>query len=106
MSRRLAQRARCSRATQDPALARVVRVLPTTNRSSRPHKDAMATERVPNIAVIVSSARYDDYADWYDAQLARFTEQATPFIRRWLGAGAGRCLDLGCGGWRAAGSGR
>jgi SAM-dependent methyltransferase len=58
----------------------------------------MATERVPNIAVIVSSARYDDYADWYDAQLARFTEQATPFIRRWLGAGAGRCLDLGCGG--------
>ena len=47
---------------------------------------------------MASTARYDDYAAWYDARLARFTEQATPFIRGWLGAGPGRCLDLGCGG--------
>ena len=53
---------------------------------------------MPNIAVIVSSARYDNYADWYDARLPRITMQATPFIHRFLGAGAGRCLDLGCGG--------
>lgn len=59
-------------------------------------------------------ARYDGYAEWYDANLAAFTLAMTETIRRLLGPGAGRCLDLGCGtglhlptlldlGWRVTG---
>ncbi len=42
-------------------------------------------------------ARYDGYAEWYDETLAPFTLAASDTIRKLLGAGSGRCLDLGCG---------
>src|SRR5262245_57789586 len=49
----------------------------------------------------MAEARYDGLADAYDA----FMELDSPYhravvdaLRRLLGAGPGRCLDLGCGG--------
>jgi SAM-dependent methyltransferase len=42
-------------------------------------------------------ARYDGFADWYDEQLAAFSLEATDAIRRFVGPGPGRCLDIGCG---------
>jgi SAM-dependent methyltransferase len=49
----------------------------------------------------LSSARYDGLADEYDA----FVDVHSPYyavtagaLRRLLGSGSGRCLDLGCGG--------
>jgi SAM-dependent methyltransferase len=48
--------------------------------------------------VVAPAARYDGFAAWYDQHLVGFTERATPLVRDWLGAGPGRCLDLGCGG--------
>ena len=46
-------------------------------------------------------ARYDGLADEYDA----FVDRSSPYraaaedaLRRFLGPGPGRCLDLGCGG--------
>jgi SAM-dependent methyltransferase len=45
----------------------------------------------------VARAHYDGTADWYDEQLAPFTLTATDTIRKLLGRGSGRCLDLCCG---------
>jgi SAM-dependent methyltransferase len=45
----------------------------------------------------VRSALYDGYAEWYDENIAPFGLAATDTIRRLLGSGRGRCLDLGCG---------
>jgi SAM-dependent methyltransferase len=46
--------------------------------------------------------RYDGVADWYDAYVSRdaleLTELARETLSGLLGCGAGRCLDLGCGG--------
>jgi SAM-dependent methyltransferase len=42
-------------------------------------------------------ARYDGLADWYDANLRAFTLRWSELLRSLLGAGPGRCLDLGCG---------
>ena len=42
-------------------------------------------------------ARYDGYADWYDASIGQFAEPAGQEMLALLGAGSGRCLDLACG---------
>jgi SAM-dependent methyltransferase len=44
------------------------------------------------------SARYDGLADWYEERLGPFTRSHEGVVRRLLGPGPGRCLDLGCGG--------
>ncbi len=49
----------------------------------------------------VAGARYDGLADEYDAfqnRQARYFEAAAEALARLLGRGAGRCLDVGCGG--------
>lgn len=43
-----------------------------------------------------SAARYDGLADWYDAQLETAPHRRQ-VLRAHLPAGAGPCLDLGCG---------
>jgi len=43
------------------------------------------------------AARYDGYADWYDANIGQFAEPAGKEMLALLGAGPGRCLDLACG---------
>jgi SAM-dependent methyltransferase len=45
----------------------------------------------------VKRALYDGYAEWCDENIAPFGLAATDAIRRFLGSGPGRCLDLGCG---------
>src|ERR1051325_12140845 len=48
----------------------------------------------------MSKARYDDVAEWYDAEFAT-TElglSARRIVLRLLGEGPGRLLDVGCGG--------
>jgi SAM-dependent methyltransferase len=45
----------------------------------------------------VTRALYDGFADWYDDNIAPFGLAATDTIRRFLGPGKGRGLDLGCG---------
>jgi SAM-dependent methyltransferase len=45
----------------------------------------------------VKRALYDGYAEWYDENIAPFGLAATGAIRRLLGQGPGRCLDIGCG---------
>ncbi len=42
-------------------------------------------------------ARYDGYADWYDANFGPYIEAAGRDLLALLGSGPGRCLDLGCG---------
>jgi SAM-dependent methyltransferase len=42
-------------------------------------------------------ARYDGHAEYYDERLREFTLGRTELLRRLLGQGRGRCLDLGCG---------
>ena len=44
-------------------------------------------------------ARYDGFADWYDAELAdtELGEAARRIVTRLLGDGSGRLLDVGCG---------
>jgi SAM-dependent methyltransferase len=42
-------------------------------------------------------ARYDGFAEYYDEHLRDFTLRWTDVLRRLLGPGRGRCLDLGCG---------
>jgi SAM-dependent methyltransferase len=42
-------------------------------------------------------ARYDGHAEYYDERLRDFTLRWTDVLRRLLGPGPGRCLDLGCG---------
>lgn len=45
----------------------------------------------------MAPARYDGLADWYDESVALYSATATPLIMRLVGAGPGRCLDVGCG---------
>jgi SAM-dependent methyltransferase len=54
---------------------------------------------------MVSPARYDGLADWYDTwserpAVASFSAEAAEAVLRLLGPGPGRCLDIGCGGGR------
>ena len=42
-------------------------------------------------------ARYDGFAEYYDEHLRDFTLRWSDVLRRLLGPGPGRCLDLGCG---------
>jgi hypothetical protein len=42
-------------------------------------------------------ARYDRYADWYEAWNKPHAEHNASEVRDLLGAGSGLCLDLGCG---------
>ena len=42
-------------------------------------------------------ARYDAYVEWYEEFRPRLTEAEVDVLRRFLGAGDGRCLDIGCG---------
>jgi SAM-dependent methyltransferase len=54
---------------------------------------------------MVSPARYDGLADWYETwsgrpAVASFSTDAAGAVRRLLGRGPGRCLDVGCGGGR------
>ncbi|HEY2937845.1 MAG TPA: methyltransferase domain-containing protein [Gaiellaceae bacterium] len=49
-----------------------------------------------------ATARYDGFADWYDAWAyggpSPWTERVRACVRELLGEGSGRLLDLGCGG--------
>jgi SAM-dependent methyltransferase len=54
---------------------------------------------------MVSPARYDGLADWYDTwserpAVAGFSGGGADAVLRLLGPGPGRCLDVGCGGGR------
>ena len=42
-------------------------------------------------------ARYDGFADWYDDFRPSLDPDEVDVLRRFLGRGEGRCLDLGCG---------
>jgi SAM-dependent methyltransferase len=45
----------------------------------------------------VGEARYDGLADWYEQFRPALPEHELEALRRLLGRGSGRCLDLGCG---------
>jgi SAM-dependent methyltransferase len=50
----------------------------------------------------MSTARYDGQAEWYESfASAELFVEAREAVARLLGAGDGRCLDLGCGTGRA-----
>jgi SAM-dependent methyltransferase len=54
---------------------------------------------------MVSPARYDGLADWYETwserpAVAGFSGQGAEVVLGLLGPGPGRCLDIGCGGGR------
>lgn len=42
-------------------------------------------------------ARYDAHVEWYEAWRPSLSKYETDVLRRFLGRGSGRCLDLGCG---------
>lgn len=42
-------------------------------------------------------ARYDGFADWYDANIGKYADSAGRELLDLLGPGSGSCLDLGCG---------
>jgi SAM-dependent methyltransferase len=42
-------------------------------------------------------ARYDDVVEWYEEFRPSLNEDELEVLRRFLGHGPGRCLDLGCG---------
>jgi SAM-dependent methyltransferase len=44
-----------------------------------------------------TAARYDAVVDWYDDFRPSLNEDELDALRRFLGPGRGRCLDLGCG---------
>jgi SAM-dependent methyltransferase len=46
---------------------------------------------------MASSARYDSVVDWYEDFRPSLNEDEVDALRRFLGRGAGRCLDVGCG---------
>lgn len=48
-------------------------------------------------AETLTEARYDGYADWYDANIGPHAEAAGRELIALLGSGPGRCLDLACG---------
>jgi SAM-dependent methyltransferase len=43
------------------------------------------------------ATRYDDVVDWYEDFRPSLNEDELDVLRRFLGQGRGRCLDLGCG---------
>jgi SAM-dependent methyltransferase len=43
------------------------------------------------------ATRYDAHVDWYETFRPSLNEDEVDFLRRFLGSGPGRCLDLGCG---------
>jgi SAM-dependent methyltransferase len=45
----------------------------------------------------VETARYDGVVDWYEDFRPSLNEDEVEALRRLLGTGGGRCLDLGCG---------
>jgi ubiquinone/menaquinone biosynthesis C-methylase UbiE len=49
---------------------------------------------------MANATRYDEFAEWYDAEFAttELGESARRIVLRLLGAGPGRLLDVGCGG--------
>jgi SAM-dependent methyltransferase len=42
-------------------------------------------------------ARYDDIVEWYEDFRPSLNDDEVDVLRRFLGSGEGRCLDLGCG---------
>jgi SAM-dependent methyltransferase len=44
-----------------------------------------------------SGARYDAVVDWYKEFRPALNDDELDVLRRFLGAGRGRCLDMGCG---------
>jgi SAM-dependent methyltransferase len=44
-----------------------------------------------------TSARYDGVVEWYEDFRPSLNDEELEALRRLLGPGAGRCLDLGCG---------
>jgi SAM-dependent methyltransferase len=61
----------------------------------RPSRERYAAES-PGYDRLVPTAHYDGVAAWYDEHLAPSSE-VRETVRRLVGPGAGRCLDLGCG---------
>jgi ubiquinone/menaquinone biosynthesis C-methylase UbiE len=47
--------------------------------------------------MLLTQARYDGYADWYDNWNQPNAERHAANVRDLLGSGTGLCLDLGCG---------
>jgi SAM-dependent methyltransferase len=49
---------------------------------------------------MADATRYDEFAEWYDAEFAttELGESARRIVLRLLGAGPGKLLDVGCGG--------
>jgi SAM-dependent methyltransferase len=45
----------------------------------------------------MAEARYDGLAEWYEQFRPQLPEHELDALRRLLGPGTGRCLDLGCG---------
>jgi SAM-dependent methyltransferase len=45
----------------------------------------------------VPAARYDSVVEWYEDFRPSLNESELDVLRRFLGPGEGRCLDLGCG---------
>jgi SAM-dependent methyltransferase len=50
-----------------------------------------------SIGVMADAPRYDGLAGWYEQFRPTLPEHELDAIRRLLGPGSGRCLDLGCG---------
>jgi SAM-dependent methyltransferase len=46
---------------------------------------------------VPASARYDPFVDWYTSFRPTLSDAEADAVERYLGAGEGRCLDLGCG---------
>jgi SAM-dependent methyltransferase len=44
-----------------------------------------------------TDARYDQFVDWFEDFRPALDDDEVDALRRFLGAGKGRCLDLGCG---------
>jgi SAM-dependent methyltransferase len=49
------------------------------------------------IGLMPSGARYDNAVDWYESFRPKLNDDELGVLRRFLGPGEGRCLDLGCG---------
>src|SRR5437667_10346341 len=45
----------------------------------------------------MSSVRYDGVAEWYEGFRPALKPEELDALRRLLGRGSGRCLDVGCG---------
>ena len=45
----------------------------------------------------MAEARYDGLAEWYEGFRRELSDHELDTLRRLLGPGGGRCLDVGCG---------